>query len=99
MHNLAARIRCSRVVVDEWVHLSLCMGASGTGTPILGAARHACRNRTGNTGLANSPRMSSATARTKRKLREAGWDVLVVWECETESVGALPAMIQQFLES
>lgn len=32
------------------------------------------------------------------KLRELGWDVLVVWECETEEAAGLPGRIMSFLE-
>mgnify|MGYP003602984324 CR=1 FL=1 len=32
------------------------------------------------------------------KLREMGWDVLVVWECETKDQDALRARIKSFLE-
>ena len=36
--------------------------------------------------------------RTKRKLRKAGWRVLVVWECEVADADQLTARIQEFLE-
>lgn len=32
------------------------------------------------------------------KLRELGWDVLVVWECEAEEAAGLPGRIMNFLE-
>lgn len=32
------------------------------------------------------------------KLREMGWDVLVVWECETEEAAGFPGRIMSFLE-
>ncbi len=32
------------------------------------------------------------------KLEELGWDVLVVWECETEEAAGLPGRIMGFLE-
>ncbi len=32
------------------------------------------------------------------KLRASGWDVLVVWECETEEAAGLPGRIMSFLE-
>lgn len=32
------------------------------------------------------------------KLHELGWDVLVVWECETEEAAGLPGRIMTFLE-
>ncbi len=32
------------------------------------------------------------------KLRSLGWDVLVVWECETEEAAGLPGRIMSFLE-
>lgn len=31
-------------------------------------------------------------------LRDLGWDVLVVWECETEEAAGLPGRITSFLE-
>ena len=34
----------------------------------------------------------------QRRLQEAGWDVLVVWECEVDNMKALAAKIQSFLE-
>ncbi|MGH3087754.1 MAG: very short patch repair endonuclease [Rubrobacteraceae bacterium] len=34
----------------------------------------------------------------QNKLREMGWDVLVVWECETEEAAGLPNRIMSFLE-
>lgn len=33
------------------------------------------------------------------KLRELGWDVLVVWECEVEEAADLPGRIMTFLEN
>lgn len=33
------------------------------------------------------------------KLREMGWDVMVVWECETEEAAGLPGRIMSFLEN
>lgn len=32
------------------------------------------------------------------RLREMGWDVLVIWECETEEAAGLPGRIMYFLE-
>ncbi|CAN5309710.1 very short patch repair endonuclease [soil metagenome] len=32
------------------------------------------------------------------KLKELGWDVLVVWECEVEEAAGLPGRIMNFLE-
>ncbi len=32
------------------------------------------------------------------RLREMGWSVLVVWECETEEAAGLPGRIMNFLE-
>ena len=32
------------------------------------------------------------------QLRDAGWDVLIVWECEIDSSGDLSATLRQFLE-
>ena len=32
------------------------------------------------------------------KLQELGWEVLVVWECETEEAAGLPGRIMSFLE-
>lgn len=34
----------------------------------------------------------------RAKLEELGWDVLVVWECETEEAAGLPGRIMSFLE-
>ena len=34
-----------------------------------------------------------------RKLRGDGWDVLIVWECQTRDVGALTARLRAFLRS
>lgn len=36
-------------------------------------------------------------ARSVRDLRRAGWDVEVVWECETKDVNALEAKLRRFL--
>ncbi|WP_288586512.1 very short patch repair endonuclease [uncultured Methylobacterium sp.] len=36
-------------------------------------------------------------ARNERELKQAGWDVLVVWECETRDLAALTAKLQDFL--
>lgn len=33
------------------------------------------------------------------KLRELGWDVLVVWECEVYEAAGLPGRIMSFLEN
>ena len=38
-------------------------------------------------------------ARTEEALREIGWKVLVVWECETSSRKTLELRLQQFFES
>ena len=35
--------------------------------------------------------------RNQRALRRAGWDVLVLWECETENVELLSACLASFL--
>ncbi|MGI8539108.1 MAG: very short patch repair endonuclease [Rubrobacteraceae bacterium] len=32
------------------------------------------------------------------KLREMGWDIMVIWECETEEAAGLPNRIMSFLE-
>lgn len=37
--------------------------------------------------------------RVIRKLRQQGWKVKVIWECETRSPDALRARIRRFLES
>ena len=34
----------------------------------------------------------------QRKLREMGWDVLVVWECQLREVDSVALMIAEFLE-
>ncbi|WP_083861283.1 very short patch repair endonuclease [Microvirga lotononidis] len=36
-------------------------------------------------------------ARSIRELRRAGWDVEVVWECETKDVDALESKLRRFL--
>ena len=36
--------------------------------------------------------------RTVRKLRRMGWQVLVVWQCETKDVARLTARLELFLE-
>ncbi len=36
-------------------------------------------------------------ARNGRALREAGWDVLTVWECETKDTAALERRLREFL--
>ena len=33
----------------------------------------------------------------ERRLREGGWDVLVIWECETNDAAALSALLKRFL--
>jgi DNA mismatch endonuclease, patch repair protein len=35
----------------------------------------------------------------KSALREAGWDILIIWECELKDVTALEGRIQHFLGS
>jgi len=35
--------------------------------------------------------------KSRRLLKESGWDVLVVWECETKDIDALEAKVYQFL--
>jgi DNA mismatch endonuclease (patch repair protein) len=37
-------------------------------------------------------------SRVRRRLRAAGWDVLVVWECETFERDSLRARVRAFLE-
>jgi DNA mismatch endonuclease (patch repair protein) len=34
-----------------------------------------------------------------RRLEAAGWDILVIWECETEDADALTARLLEFLSS
>jgi DNA mismatch endonuclease (patch repair protein) len=36
-------------------------------------------------------------ARAVEQLREGGWDVTVVWECETKSIPALARKLEAFL--
>jgi DNA mismatch endonuclease (patch repair protein) len=38
-------------------------------------------------------------ARNLRALRRAGWDVLVIWECETRNSDSLSAKLRRFLAS
>lgn len=35
--------------------------------------------------------------RNERALREAGWKILVIWECQTEKTDALQAILRGFL--
>lgn len=35
----------------------------------------------------------------QQKLKDCGWDVLVIWECELKDQTALPNHIMQFLEN
>lgn len=37
--------------------------------------------------------------RHRRALRRAGWDVLVIWECQTRNPAKLQSKIQEFLTS
>lgn len=37
--------------------------------------------------------------KNRRKLRELGWDVLVVWECQTRNLEKLEERLVQFLDS
>ena len=37
-------------------------------------------------------------SQNQTRLREAGWDSLIVWECEIDMSGALPTKLRQFLE-
>jgi DNA mismatch endonuclease (patch repair protein) len=34
-----------------------------------------------------------------KKLKAAGWDICVIWECETRDAEALTARLKTFLES
>jgi DNA mismatch endonuclease (patch repair protein) len=38
-------------------------------------------------------------SRTLRSLRSAGWQVLVVWQCELQSLGVLTSRIVAFLKA
>jgi DNA mismatch endonuclease (patch repair protein) len=38
-------------------------------------------------------------ARKERELREAGWDVCIIWECETRSYADLGQRLQQWLSN
>lgn len=44
-------------------------------------------------------RNKSRDQRTGRALRRLGWDVLVVWECQTKSKDRLARRLRAFLES
>lgn len=37
-------------------------------------------------------------ARKERELRDAGWDVAIVWQCQTKDAEALENMLKKFLE-
>jgi DNA mismatch endonuclease, patch repair protein len=43
-------------------------------------------------------RNRSRDTRALRKLRSAGWSVMVVWECETRELSKLAKRIRRFLE-
>ena len=48
------------------------------------------------------PKLEKNKARdleNQRRLKEAGWDVLVVWECETKDVHLLEHKLLNFLEN
>src|SRR5687767_2869296 len=47
---------------------------------------------------AKRARNQARDVRNRRELRQAGWDVLVVWECQTVPAETLPNRIQGFLE-
>lgn len=38
-------------------------------------------------------------ARTRRKLRRLGWDVLVVWECQLKNIERLERRLRMFLDN
>lgn len=44
-------------------------------------------------------RNKSRDQRTRRALRRLGWDVLVVWECQTKSTDRLARRLRAFLGS
>jgi len=37
--------------------------------------------------------------KTRRKLRNQGWDILVIWECQTKDLDYLTERIQTFLDN
>jgi len=37
--------------------------------------------------------------RNRERLAALGWDVLVIWECETRSLAHLPSLIERFLRA
>ena len=40
---------------------------------------------------------SARDKRTRRQLRQAGWEVLAVWECQTRDLAKLTVRIARFL--
>lgn len=38
-------------------------------------------------------------ADARRKLEADGWDVLIIWECETKNAGALASRLRAFLQT
>ncbi|MBZ5681468.1 MAG: DNA mismatch endonuclease Vsr [Acidobacteriia bacterium] len=48
------------------------------------------------------PKLQANTERDKRhraKLRSLGWDVLVIWDCETANMAKLVTKLRQFLDN
>lgn len=43
-------------------------------------------------------RNRSRDKKTKRLLRAAGWDVLIVWECQAKNISALRARLRRFFK-
>ena len=71
------------------------MAASGTSTPVA-ATPHA-RRRGRRSGQKSWTGTGSETTAKEAQLREAGWDVLVVWACETKEHEALTRRLGAFL--
>ena len=61
-------------------------------------ANHDAQRPAGNSGWTSSPRTESGTPPRCRVSKRAGWEVVVVWECETEDPERLKNRLVAFLE-
>ena len=68
------------------------MVASGIDTKAAG--RHRRQIRAPNSGRKNSIRNVLRDTRNERALFNAGWRVLVVWECETKDMARLDRSLE-----
>jgi G:T-mismatch repair DNA endonuclease (very short patch repair protein) len=60
--------------------------------------RAPARNAAGLLAAENGPDMKRDSA-TIEQLRELGWSVAVVWECELKAQNVLPVEVQSFLQN